>query len=152
MAKTRSKKMNDDDVDATKQDDTTDESPGEPSSSHEISLDDDDKAEDNKNEGDVMKVAAANENDDESDSDHGASKQMHYAIFCLLFMQGFMIHCRKYPFESYSSISMGHIVAYISVPRAKTSFYQDIVFLSFVSFCLFSMLRDSPYNANHHNM
>ena len=94
---------------------------------------------------------AAND-DNDVDLELAEAKQTHYSIFCLLFMLGFMIHCRKYPEESYSSITMAHIVAFISVPRATTSLYQDVTFLSFISFCLFTMLQDSPYNANHHNM
>jgi hypothetical protein len=80
------------------------------------------------------------------------AKETHYSIFCILFMLGFLIHCRKYPEDSYSSITMAHIVTFISVPRVSTTLYQDVTFLSFISYCLFTMLQDSPYNANHHNM
>jgi hypothetical protein len=93
-----------------------------------------------------------NTNDNNVDSETSGAKQAHYSIFCILFMLGFLMHCRKYPKETYSSITMAHIVAFISVPRETTTLYQDVTFLSFCSFCLFTMLQDSPYNANHHNM
>jgi hypothetical protein len=80
------------------------------------------------------------------------AQQYHYSVFCILFMIGFMIHCRKYPDENYQAICMGHIVAFISVPRANTTLYQDAAFLSFISFCLYTTILDSPYNANHHNL
>jgi hypothetical protein len=101
-------------------------------------------------EEDIILKKSANDNDD--DVEISEAKQAHYSIFCLLFMLGFLMHCRKYPEETYTSISIAHIVVFISVPRATTTWYQDITFLSFCSFCLFSMLQDSPYNANHHNM
>jgi hypothetical protein len=93
-----------------------------------------------------------NTNDNNVDSETSGAKQAHYSIFCILFMLGFLMHCRKYPEETYSSFTMAHIVAYISVPRETTTLYQDVTFLSFCSFCLFTMLHDSPYNANHHNL
>jgi hypothetical protein len=80
------------------------------------------------------------------------AKQEHYSIFCLLFMLGFLMHCRKYPHETYSSITMAHIMVFCWVPSVTTTLYQDVTFMSFCSFCLFTMLQDSPYNANHHNM
>jgi hypothetical protein len=145
MVKTRGAKKEDSQKEAEEKmrtEDPTDESTQEPSSDDEASLDGND-------DGDKLKT---DNNSDEQNSELAAAKEAHYSIFGLLFMLGFMIHCRKYPEDPYSSVTMGHIVAYISAPRAKTTFYQDVIFLSFCSFCLYTMLQDSPYNANHHNM
>ncbi|KAG7354788.1 hypothetical protein IV203_004144 [Nitzschia inconspicua] len=127
--------------------DSTDESAQEPTSEDENS------SEDKQNKGDANKVTRRTDIEGgESDEVAAAQKQAHYTIFCLLFMLGFMIHCRKYPDENYSLVAMVHIVSFISVPSATTTIYQDATFLSFCCFCLFTMLQDSPYNANHHNM
>ncbi|KAL3911155.1 MAG: hypothetical protein SGILL_007396 [Bacillariaceae sp.] len=92
------------------------------------------------------------ENENEDVLEVAPAQHYHYSVFSILFMIGFMIHCRKYPDENYQAIAMGHIAAFISVPRATTTLYQDVTFLSFISFCLYTTIADSPYNANHHNL
>lgn len=92
--------------------------------------------------------------------DDAPDAAFHYYVFAMLYMLGFMLHCRKY-FDWNCAITMAHLAAYIACPSPSVSWntgggWQDRlregVFLSFLIFCIYSTIESSPYNANHHNV
>jgi hypothetical protein len=97
----------------------------------------------------------AKNNDDETSTNSSPEAAMassfHYFVFCILFMNGFMAHCRKYN-DKNLMITLLHLVCFVLVesPSNKRR-YSNCVFLSFLLFCIYSTIEGLPGNANHHN-
>lgn len=79
------------------------------------------------------------------------ASSFHYFVFGLLYMNGFLCHCRKY-FNDERLIVMGHLVCYVLVESLSSSRrYSNFVFLSFLVFCIYATIEGLPHNANHQN-
>jgi hypothetical protein len=106
-------------------------------------------------------TSSANANDadaSEKATPEDAAATFHYYVFALLFMIGFMMHCRKY-YTINCRVVMLHITAYILCPIPGTESatpiknkIREFIFASFLLFCIWTWYDESPFNANHHNV
>ncbi|OEU18129.1 hypothetical protein FRACYDRAFT_238563 [Fragilariopsis cylindrus CCMP1102] len=122
------------------------------------------------------------QDDDDSLFDNEAAFELHYYVFNLLYMIGFMLHCRKY-IDYNIVITMIHILFFISTSSSTSSMssmstssssnsttssssssstliflnkikivFHELTFTSFLGFVIYTTYDTSPFNANHHNV
>ena len=73
----------------------------------------------------------------------------YYTNFCILFMIGYLLHCRKHWTEDVLA-NMTLLVAYVVCGFHRQ--YQNYIFLFFLLFAIGTILAGQPKGANHKNM
>jgi len=93
----------------------------------------------------------AKDNKKNTQDSQGESKQsldaseQHFLVFQLLYMIGFVVHCRKYD-DIYFPLMIAHVAAHVLLPC------RDLVFGSGLVVILRCFFDYTPHCANHHNV
>ncbi len=86
-----------------------------------------------------------------SSSDEEVASAWHFYVFGLLFMNGFLVHSRRYD-DDKMGVTLLHLLFYVLLESYSNRRYSNCFFLSFLGYRAYTTYNTLPFNANHQNV